>query len=315
MLSRVSMIDTMMTARNTNRVAQLKSLRYGVELEMVGIDPTTAARALQSVVGGTVTPNDSYLGGFAVTMSDGRSWKAVRDGSLHDATGRSCEVVSPILTWTDMDSVQAIVRALRAAGGRVNGSCGMHVHVDGAAFKSAPVKVRNLMALAYRWESVAVNVARVLQNRQEWCKTLDAPLVERFRGLRTSASVDDVARAWYGFGQTRGSGHYDHSRYRWINVHALFDKGTIEFRLFNGTLHAGHVKANVLFALGMAACALYMRSISFVGQTNTRTLADGRRNVSAHDTRCFIVQVLCLVGDEFKPYRGHLTKFIAGEEV
>jgi hypothetical protein len=310
------MIDPMMTARNTNRVAQLKSLRYGIELEMVGIDPATAARAIQSVVGGTIDINNTYLGGYVVTMSDGRSWKAVRDGSLHDTSGRTCEVVSPILTWGDMDNVQAIVRMLRGVGGRVNGTCGMHVHVDGAAFKSAPVKVRNLMALAYRWESVAVNVARVLQTRQWACKTLDAQLVDRFRAVRTSASVDDVARAWYGNGVTRSErGHYDDSRYRWINVHALFDKGTIEFRLFNGTLHAGHVKANVLFALGMAACALYMRSISFVGQSNTRTLPDGRRVLSAHDTRCFIVQVLCLVGDEFKPYRGHLTKFISSEEV
>jgi len=298
----------MMTTRNANRVSLLKSLRFGVELEIVGIDARQAVEILQSVVGGTV-------GLSGVTMTDGRTWKAVYDGSLSDHSGRTCEVVSPILTWTDMDALQGIVRALRAGGARVNHSCGMHVHVDGAAFKASPSKVRNLMALAYRWEPVAVNIARVLQNRQGYCKTLDTALVDRFRTLRPR-SLTDVAAAWYGNGQIAGRGHYDQSRYRWINVHALFDKGTIEFRLFNGTLHAGHVKSNVLFALGMASCALASRSISFKGRTGSTTLADGRRPaLSVYDRRLFIVHVLCLVGEEFGPYRKHMFKFLGGEGV
>lgn len=288
----------------------MKTLRFGVELEIVGIDQIKAVEIIQGVVGGVFAP---YFGG--VTMTDGRTWKAVHDGSLRDHTGRTCEVVSPILTWTDVDALQAIVRALRAAGARVNESCGMHVHVDGAAFKADPSKVKNMMALAYRWESVAVTIARVLQGRQIFCRTLDTALVDRFRSLRPR-SLTDVAGAWYGNGRTIGSGHYDQSRYRWINVHALFDKGTIEFRLFNGTLHAGHVKANVLFALGMAACALSSRSVSFKGRTGSTTLADGRRPaLSVYDRRLFIVHVLCLVGEEFKTYRQHMFKFLGGEEV
>jgi hypothetical protein len=298
----------MMTERNTNRVAHLKSLRFGTELETVGLSAEAAARAIHSVTGGEVAVNYGHLGGWMVTMTDGRVWKAVRDASLHDSTGRTAEVVSPILTYADMDTVQAIVRALRAAGGRVNDSCGMHVHVDGAAFKAAPAKVRNLIALAHRWQAVAINMARVLHNRQGYCQTLTTDLVERFRTDRKRDLVS-VAKAWYGNGRTAGDGHYDHSRYHWINVHALFDKGTIEFRLFNGTLHAGQVKANILFALGMASAALTAKSISFTGQTaGSRTLPDGRRAVTSHDSRMFLVHVLCLVGDEFKVYRKHLAK-------
>lgn len=298
----------MQTTRNTNRVALLKSLRFGVELEIVGIDQIKAAEVIQTVVGGIL---NAYR--TVVTMADGRSWKAVHDGSLSDRSGRTCEVVSPILTWTDMDMLQAITRALRAAGGRVNDSCGMHVHVDGAAFKADPSKVRNLMAIAYRWESCAVTIARVIRNRQGFCKTLDTDLVDRFRTLRPR-SLSDVAGAWYGNGRTTGTGHYDQSRYRWINVHALFDKGTIEFRLFNGTLHAGHVKANVLFALGIAACALFSRSCSFKGRTGSATFADGRRPyLTSNDRRLFILHVLCLVGDEFSTYRKHLNHFLGGE--
>jgi hypothetical protein len=323
MLSRVSMMILMntMTARNVARVASLKSLRFGTELEIADLTAERAIEAVQSVVGGTVTVGTTYLRGFDLTMADGRVWKSVTDASVRDSSGRThreggraCEVVSPILTWTDMDTVQAIARALRAAGGRVNHTTGMHVHVDGAAFKTSPAKVRNLIALAYRWESVAINMARVLRERHQWCGTLGAELVERFRTGQIK-TIDSAAMAWYGNGRTSSrDGHYDQSRYRWINVHALFDKGTIEFRLFNGTLHAGQIKANILFALGMASTALTSKSISFRGQTTeTRTLPDGRRAVSAHDNRMFIVHVLCLVGDEFKTYRKHLAKAISGE--
>src|SRR5215831_18132675 len=121
-----------MTARNLARIAGMKSLRYGIELEIVGIGETTALRAIAAAVPGS-TDN-----GYEVVLADGRKWKAVHDGSLHHSSGRTCEVVSPILTWADMDTVQTIVRALRAAGGRVNESCGMHVHVDGAQFKATP---------------------------------------------------------------------------------------------------------------------------------------------------------------------------------
>ncbi len=298
-----------MTARNAARVALLKSIRFGVELEIVGIDESRASEIIHSVVGGERHP----FGG--VTMTDGRMWKAVRDGSLRDRTGLTCEVVSPILTWSDMDTLQAITRALRTGGARVNETCGMHVHVDGAEFKAHPEKVRNMMALAYRWEPVAVNIARVLQNRAFYCRTLDPALVDRFRSKRPR-TLSDVAQAWYGRPNMMGrAAHYDDSRYRWINVHALFDKGTIEFRLFNGTLHAGHVKANVLFALGMAACALSSRSVSFKGHTQrARTQHDGRRMaLTPNDRRMFIVHVLCLVGDEFDTYRKHMTAFIGGE--
>ena len=303
------MILPMMTERNAKRVTHLKSLRFGVELETVGISADVAARAIQSVTGGQVDFNSGHLGGMEVRLPDGRVWKCVRDGSLRDYTGRTCEVVSPILAWADMDTLQAITRALRAVGGRVNESCGMHVHVDGAGFKAIPAKVRNLIALAYRWENVAVNIARVLRNRQSYCRTLETELVERFRRRRIQ-TLSQVSAAWYGSDDAYHQ-HYDQSRYHWINLHALFDKGTVEFRLFNGTLHAGLVKANVLFALGMASTALTMRSISFRGQTTaSRTLPDGRRSVSAHDARMFIVHVLCLVGDEFATYRKHLAKAI-----
>jgi hypothetical protein len=280
----------------TNQIETLKSLRFGTELEIVGITTRAACEAIVSVVGGA-------HGGFSdtVTMADGREWKVVRDGSLHDASGLTCEVVSPILTWTDMDALQNIARALRAAGARVNSSCGMHVHVDGAAFKAAPKKLANLMAFASRWEDVVFQAAAPQRNL-EWCAKLGegrAPIaVEGFKKVRTLAKAK---AAWYG--NYSDGGHYNSTRYHWLNVHALFDKGTIEFRIFDGTLHAGKIKANVILALGIASMALCRRSISWGGSKPEHM-----------NVRVMLTQnKLCLVGDEFETVRGHLLgRFTAG---
>jgi hypothetical protein len=306
----------MSTTNPTKKIETIKSLRYGVELETVGISETAAVAAIVSVLGptATVSANTSYLGGYKVTMSDGRSWAVVRDASLSDHSGKACEIVSPILTWSDMETVQAIARALRTVGGRVNSSCGMHVHVDGAAFKANPSKVKNLIGLAHHWEDVAVNMASVIESRLVYCKTLEADLVERFRG-RSIRTLDAAARAWYGTRTVEPRRHYDSSRYHWINVHSLFDKGTIEFRLFNGTLHAGQVKANILFALGFATAALSVQFVLFNGVTGTRTLANGRRAVTECDAKAFVASVLGLTGPEFKNYREHLVRAISGETV
>ena len=40
------------------------------------------------------------------------------------------ELNSPKLEYSEMEKLQEVVRSLRRAGGIVNDSCGMHVHVD-----------------------------------------------------------------------------------------------------------------------------------------------------------------------------------------
>ena len=53
--------------------------------------------------------------------------------------------------------------------------------------------------------------------------------------------------------------HYDDSRYHALNLHSVFSKGTIEFRLFNSTLHAGEVKSYIQLCLAISHQALVQR--------------------------------------------------------
>ena len=72
---------------------------------------------------------------------------------------------------------------------------------------------------------------------------------------RKPRSMEAVERIWYN-GESRRNAHYDDSRYHCLNLHSVFQKGTVEFRLFNGTLHAGKIKAYIQFCLAIGAQAL-----------------------------------------------------------
>ena len=109
--------------------ATMKTLRFGIEIETVGLRRELLARAIHSVVGGSV---EMEYGSDCWRVSDpsGRSWRVVRDGSLSGGD-HSGEIVSPILGYDDIERLQEIVRAVRAAGARTDDSTGIHIHVDG----------------------------------------------------------------------------------------------------------------------------------------------------------------------------------------
>ena len=51
-----------------------------------------------------------------------------------------------------MEKLQEVVRSLRRAGGIVNDSCGMHVHVD--ASKHTPQSLKNVLSIMYSKEDI-----------------------------------------------------------------------------------------------------------------------------------------------------------------
>jgi len=82
----------------------------------------------------------------------------------------------------------------------------------------------------------------------------------------------------------------------------VWDKGTVEFRLFNGTLHAGKVKAYVQLCLALSWKALAGRA------------ARHRPTLTTNDKFTFRVWLvgLGLKGKEFKTARKHLTADLSG---
>ena len=106
---------------------------------------------------------------------------------------------------------------------------------------------------------------------------------------------------WYnGYGGRYN--HYDNSRYHALNLHSVFSKGTIEFRMFNSTLHAGEVKAYIQLCLAISHQALVQR-----GASRIKTQPENEK----YTFRTWLLR-LGLIGDEFKTARQHLLKNLEG---
>jgi hypothetical protein len=294
----------------------IKEQNFGVEIELTGITRRKAA----SVIASYFETESWYIGSgydtYGARDRKGRTWKAMSDGSIQTvrkshgaliAAGReySCEIVTPILQYEDIEDLQEIVRALVKKGAIANSSCGIHVHVDGARHDAA--SLTRLMNFAIGRQDLFYEALQINDRANRWCRKMNRTLLKAMQRdtEKTKASIE---RIWYsvandGYLGSIDHSHYNHTRYHGINLHAFFTKGTVEFRLFNGTTHAGKIKAYVQFCLAMSAWAiecpndnLYFKSVKNYTQEQKAALM---KRVLAHR--------LGLKGREFKTARLHLT--------
>ena len=138
---------------------------FGCEIELTGINRATAAQTLADLFGTRAEHSGGGYDAYRVKDLDGKEWKIVRDSSIHPECRRrsvligetyKVELNSPKLEYSEMEKLQEVVRALRRAGGIVNDSCGMHVHVDKNVVKILQRDVwsdcaeKNFRGIAYR---------------------------------------------------------------------------------------------------------------------------------------------------------------------
>lgn len=276
----------------------MKSLTIGFEIETVKLGKAGCASAIASVYPGSRI--DTW-NGTRVILADGRAWRCISDASIRGLA--PCEVVSPILTYSDIDQAQQVVRALRRAGARVNASCGMHVHIGASKFKANPAALARLAKLTNQQEDLMVAAFGTSADRMaRWTKPVEAAFLAKIDGIK-KPSLQQIKDAWYA---STGSayGRYNDSRYRGLNLHAVFDKGTVEFRYFDGTLHAGKVKGYIQFCLALATKALLAHS----ARSSKRVV---RNSNLKYAFRVFLIR-LNLNGDEFKTCRLHLMALLPG---
>jgi hypothetical protein len=275
----------------------MKTLRFGIEIETVGLDKEGAARAIAAVVGGTA--RSSWNGAWEAVGPDGRVWRAVHDGSLSGY--RNAEVVSPILAYEDLEMLQQVVRALHAAGARADASCGIHIHVDGSRFGAK--ELTSLTKIVHKQERLIEAALGIQPHRlSRYCRPIDPAFIERIE-QRRPRTIAELNEAWYGRHVSAPS-RYDQSRYHLLNFNSYFFRGTVEVRAFEGTTHAGKVKAYVQFCLALAAKALGAKSASSRKREYNPASAK-------YDFRVFLLG-LGMVGDEFKTARLHLLARLGG---
>ena len=229
----------------------MKDQTFGIEIEMNHISRARAAGVVAEHFG----TRAEYVGGtydtWRVADSQGRYWKLVSDSSIDGPYEERTEFVSPVCRWGDIETVQELVRKLRRAGAKAHSSCGIHVHIGRG--EHTPRTLRNLVNIVNAKEDLLTQALLISpERRNDWCKTLD----QRFLWLlnrRKPTTFEEFARIWYDDWdwQEHANEHYDPTRYHLLNLHSVFQKGTIEFRAFNSTLHAGKVKAYIQLCMAI----------------------------------------------------------------
>jgi hypothetical protein len=191
-----------------------------------------------------------------------------------------------------------MIRLLKNNGARVNDSCGIHVHVDASSHTAQTLKnVVNIMASK---EDILYKALKVQVDRERYCKKADLRFLDAINNHRPR-TLSEIEQMWYN-GASRRYQHYDDSRYRALNLHSVFSKGTIEFRLFNSTLHAGEVKSYIQLCLAISHQGLVQKSAS-----RARTQSENEK----YTFRTWLLR-LGMIGDEFKTARLHLLKNLEG---
>lgn len=291
----------------------LKNQLFGVEVEMTGITREKAARLVAGVLGTTPShPESNCYHTRTIADQAARKWKIMRDSSItpirNDDTSEPLdeyrvEFVTPPLNYSDIELLQNIIRKLRENGAKAHSSCGIHIHVDGA--NHTTVSLRRLVNFMTARQDLIYEALQIGDRESSWCHKLNKTLLDAMKKDKylTKEKAEEIwySRANDGYCGGIDHQHYNSTRYHGVNLHSFFTKGTVEFRLFNSTLHAGKIKAYIQFCLAVSAWAITSQEKivfrSMDGYTPEQKVTI-MRNILTHR--------LGLYGDEFKTCRLHL---------
>ena len=110
-----------MNEKTTKQIEEMMNQTIGVEVEMNNITRTKAAQIAAEFFGTRRHENTAGHNGYCTYSawdSEGREWKFQKDVSIHGPDSEKCELVTPILTYADMETLQELIRRLRKAGAK-----------------------------------------------------------------------------------------------------------------------------------------------------------------------------------------------------
>ena len=306
-----------MNAKVEQQIAEMKKQTIGVEVEMNNISRKEAAMLAATFFGtgryeDTARRNGYYT--WSAWDAQGREWKFQRDVSIAGPDDEKCEMVTPILTWDDIETLQELCRQLRHKGAKSDATrgCGVHIHIG--ANGHTPQTLRNLANIMASHEdlltkALKLDIARV----SRYCRSVNRVFLSRVN-QRKPKTMSELADIWYNtqnasYGRDQ---HYNESRYHMLNLHATFTKGTVEFRLFQfdaptaerkGGIHAGQLKSYIQLCLALSQMAKSVRTASAKPQ---------QRENPKYAMRTWLLR-LGFIGDEFKTARELFTNRLEGD--
>lgn len=197
---------------------------FGVEIEFFGVTKEQVADALNRA------GIDARVENYNHTTRS--YWKLVYDASVNRA-GTGCtrggnEIVSPVLQGEEgLEELKLVVKVIKEVGGKVDKTCGIHVHHDASDLDLNGIK--NVARLYTKYELIFDSLVPESRrkNNNRYCRSLTASELH---------SIETVQDLWDIF-----QGEHIISRYRKLNVQSLFKHQTIEFRQHSGSLNGNKI--------------------------------------------------------------------------
>lgn len=239
-------------------------MRFGIELEFTGMKRAKCVQLLEkffntNAVACTAKTEDKYTyhkvedmhGDFWIVKRD-RSIVPRVDGNetLHYNTADETlweymvELVSPVLTEETLPLLYEIVEIIKKAGGVVNSSCGMHVHIDSLPLDDT---VNLFSRFIENQDKILEEFAVESGRKYKYCKPYKLPtniiptfnnfdeffswLWQNFRDLEVDRDTAiELSKSL---------------RYFALNFYSLLKTHTLEYRFFNGTLDINEIARNI----------------------------------------------------------------------
>ncbi len=285
----------------------MREQKFGIEIELTGITREKAAEVIGTYLGSPSHYDGGFYKEYSVMDEQNRKWKVMYDSSIMAKKKNGTranddykvEFVSPICEYSDIPRIQEIIRQLRHAGAVAGENSGIHVHINAAPHNAKTL--RNLTNIMYSKEDLIYKALRVDVDREyRYCKKVEEDFLQELNRKKPQ-TLQEVSTIWYK-GRDGSCEHYHTSRYHCLNLHSVFQKGTIEFRLFNSTTHAGKVKTYIQLCLAISAQALNQSSAGRIKTTSTN---------EKYTFRTWLLR-LGMIGDEFKTARKLLLENLEG---
>ncbi|ASA25630.1 amidoligase family protein [Paenibacillus donghaensis] len=292
-------------------------LTIGVEIEFTRLTRKEAADVVAKFFSTTVGLVQKYYDSYEIRDSINRIWRIKRDASIwpqRQETGvlmvgtdaYKCELVSPILQYTDIPLLQELIRCLVTNGAGTNESTGLHVHIGAERF--TPNSLRVLCNIFYAKQLLLNKSLQITQFRKWYCKNLPESFI-MLLNKRKPKTFEQFADIWYSGTDSwinNRSERYHITRYRILNLHPLLRgrQNTIEFRLFNGSLDYDAIKSYIQLSLLITAQALNQKKA-------TCRISMQETGNDKYALRVWLLK-LGGIGDEFKTMRHYLIAHLNG---
>ena len=201
-----------MNDKIAKQIEEMKKQTIGVEVEMNSITRQKAAQVAAEFFG---TGRYEYTAGrngyetWSAWDGEGREWKMQKDVSIAGPDSQKCELVTPILTYGDIETLQELIRRLRKAGAKSDYTrgCGVHIHIG--AKGHTPHTLRNLANIMASHESLLKDALALDEYRVgRYCRPVDENFLKEVnkKKPKTMAKLADI---WY-TSQVEGYGRGQH---------------------------------------------------------------------------------------------------------